>query len=70
VLLGLGLWRVIGAWVDRRMGNGGGPPGALPAGVPVSRRAHDGVLARPSGPDVLARPSGPDEIIGAVGANL
>jgi magnesium transporter len=48
VLLGLCLWRVIGAWIDRSMGNGSGPAAGAPVPAPAAVADHpdDGVIAR------------------------
>jgi hypothetical protein len=48
VLPGLCLWRVIGAWIDRCMGNGTGPSAGAPVPAPaaVADHADDGGIAR------------------------
>jgi Mg2+ and Co2+ transporter CorA len=48
VLLGLCLWRVIGAWIDRSMGNGSGPAAGAPVPAPAAVADHPdhGVIAR------------------------
>jgi magnesium transporter len=51
-LLGLCLWRVIGAWIDRTMGNGSGSAVGSPVSFTTNGADHadDGVRARQDGP--------------------